>query len=50
MIVQYHLRIMAEAGLIVIDDVPTLASGQYYINGMTWLGHDFEILLEMKRF
>ncbi|MBU7320526.1 DUF2513 domain-containing protein [Paenibacillus oleatilyticus] len=41
MIVQYHLRIMAEAGLIVIDDVPTLASGQYYINGMTWLGHDF---------
>lgn len=41
MIVQYHIRIMAEASLIVIDDVSTFAGGQYYINGMTWLGHDF---------
>ncbi|SCW83492.1 Hypothetical protein SAMN04487970_106133 [Paenibacillus tianmuensis] len=40
-IVQYHLRIMTEAGLIIIDDVSTLADGKYYINGMTWYGHDF---------
>ncbi len=40
--VDYHLKIMAEAGLIDIDHYPYTGSDSAYgVYGLTWEGHEF---------
>ncbi|AHF77900.1 Phage protein [Sodalis praecaptivus] len=40
-LVNYHIKILGQAGLLEIIDVSTLASSAYYTTGLTFEGHDF---------
>ncbi|WP_404452382.1 DUF2513 domain-containing protein [Virgibacillus necropolis] len=39
--IQYHLRIMAEANLIKVLNASSKDGETYFVEGITWEGHDF---------
>jgi hypothetical protein len=40
-LVSYHVKIMAQAGLIEAEDLTTLASFEWQPKSLTWDGHEF---------
>jgi hypothetical protein len=39
--INYHIKLLAQAGLVEAEDASTLGGSSFYVSSLTWEGHEF---------